>query len=197
MGGISELNSIRVLQLTSIRDECPLFPSRIKKGCCFFTERDRINSKLVCAVPKLNLIQKGTGGQSHHLPCPIRQIIAKIVCTLSPQELKLETLTIQNTKGFCCLIVGIVLLGRHCPSLEEDDSWQVEATDQRGLDVLDEICVDSNPLTPTTGAHRHIMMHHTWIKNRSCTLQFGHFPAVTLLHNLPEKYWKYIHFCYK
>lgn len=47
----------------------------------FFPERERINSKLVYAVPKLNLIQKGTGGQSHHLPCLIRQIIAKIVST--------------------------------------------------------------------------------------------------------------------
>lgn len=140
-----------VLQLSSIRDECRLFPSQIKPserqstttkqgsnllflvhsvelwtnrlGCLpFFSEGDRINSKLVYAVPKINLIQKGSGGQSHHLPCPLRQIIAKIVSTLCTQELKLETLTIQYTRGFCCVVSRIVLLSRHCPSAEEDGS---------------------------------------------------------------------------
>lgn len=70
-------------------------------GCLpFFSEEDRINSKLVYAVPKINLIQKGSRGQRHHLPCPLRQIIAKIVSTLCTQELKLETLTIQYTRAF-------------------------------------------------------------------------------------------------
>lgn len=96
-------------------------------GCLpFFSEWDRINSKLVYAVPKINLIQKGSRGQSHHLPCPLRQIIAKIVSTLCTQELKLETLTIQYTKGFCCLVPRTVLLSA---SVEEDGSWQVEATE--------------------------------------------------------------------
>lgn len=117
-------------------------------GCLpFFSEGDRINSKLVYAVPKINLIQKGSGGQRHHLPCPLRQIIAKIVSTLCTQKLKLETLTIQYSKGFCCLVPRTVLLSRHCPSAEEDDSWQVEASPswQCGLDVLEGICVKGNP----------------------------------------------------
>lgn len=148
-----------VLQRNSIRDECPIFSSQIKPSERIFSERDRINSKLVYAVPKMNLIQRGTGRQSHHLPCPIRQIIAKIVNTLNTQELKLETLMIQYTKGFCCL--RIVLLSCHCTSPEEDDSSQVNATKQCDLDVLDEICVKSNPLTPTTVTHVDNMMHHT------------------------------------
>lgn len=94
----------------------------------FFCEGDRINSKLVYAVPKINLIQKGSGGQRHHLPCPLRQIIAKIVSTLCTQELKLEMLTIQYSKGFCCPFPRIVLLSRHGPSAEENNSWQVEAS---------------------------------------------------------------------
>ena len=102
----------------------------------FFCEGDRINSKLVYAVPKINLIQKGSGGQRHHLPCPLRQIIAKIVSTLCTQELKLETLTIQYSKGFCCPFPRIVLLSHHGPSAEEDNSWQVETSPWRphGLD---------------------------------------------------------------
>lgn len=79
-----------------------------------------INSKLIYAVPKINLIQKGSRGQRHHLPCPLRQIIAKILSTLCTQELKLET--IQYTKGFCCLVPRIVRLSRYSPSAEEDDS---------------------------------------------------------------------------
>ncbi len=140
-----------VLQLSSIRDTCPVFPLQIKPherqirgtkqrsnslslvhcaqlwtdrlGCLpFFSRGDRINSKLVYAVLKINLIQKGSGGQRHHLPCPLRQIIAKIVSTLCTQELKLWTLTIRYSKGFCCLVLRIVLLSRHRSSADEDDS---------------------------------------------------------------------------
>lgn len=104
-----------VLQLISIRDECPPLSithetsrktqqvgktNSLSRTRCwilnqqswmppiFFSEGDRINSELVYAVPKINLIQKGSRGQSHHLPCPLRQIIAKIVSTLCIQETK-------------------------------------------------------------------------------------------------------------
>ena len=61
-----------------------------------------MNSELVYyAVPKINLIQKRTRGQSHHLRCPLRQIIAKIVSTLYARKLKQGTLTIQYSRGFC------------------------------------------------------------------------------------------------
>lgn len=130
-----------VPQLTSIRDECPLIPSQIKPsqtqsrtpkqrsnslsfshraelwtdrlGCLSFSEGAKINSKLVYAVPKINLIQKGNREQSHHLPCPLRQIIARIVSTQCTQEVKLDMLTIQYSKRFCSFALRIVLPCQH------------------------------------------------------------------------------------
>ena len=151
-------------------------------GCLpfFVSKGDRINSKLVYAVLKINLIQKGSGGQRHHLPCSLRQIIAKIVSTLCTQELKLEMLTIQYTKGFCCLVPRTVLPSRHCPSAEEDDSWQVEASPhwQCGPDVLQEICVKGlrydTSRCPKWG-HYQKQGYGTRRLTGWCRLQFGCF----------------------
>lgn len=173
-------------------------------GCLpFFSEGDRINSKLVYAVPKINLIQKGSGGQRHHLPCPLRQIIAKIVSTLCTQELKLETLTIQYTKGFCCLVLRTVLLSRHCPSAEEDDSWQVEASPRWQRGPGGALCQGWSlyVMTPASVPHGDTSFCTTHESKAEeygirrlrgwCSLQLGHYASMTLLQNLAGKYIKY------
>lgn len=94
-------------------------------------EGDRINSKLVYAgqgKKKINLIQKWSGGQRHHLACLFRQIIAEMVSTLCTQERTLQNLTIQYTKGFCSLLQRAELQRRRCRSGQEDDSRQVKAS---------------------------------------------------------------------
>lgn len=149
-----------VPQLTSISNECPphsisnktfrntkrstktkikftLLPPKSWESCgptaSVALRGHRINSKLIYAVPKINLIQKGNRGQSHHLLCPLRQIIAKIVGTW---ELKRWMQTIRYTDGLLqpsskksaaeptCSISGrgwLLTDGRHGSSSAPDD----------------------------------------------------------------------------
>lgn len=54
------------------------------KLSCRMTGLDAVPCKLVYAVLKIDLIQKQSGAQRHHLLCFLRQIITNIVSTMHP-----------------------------------------------------------------------------------------------------------------
>lgn len=58
------------------------FSPLLYKLSCRVTDLDTLPCKLVYAVLKIDLIQKQSGAQRHHLLCFLRHVITNTVCTM-------------------------------------------------------------------------------------------------------------------
>lgn len=66
----------------SCKIQTKFFPLVCTNLSCRMTDLDAVLCKLVYAVLKIDLIQKQSGAQIHHLLCFLRQIIPNIVSTM-------------------------------------------------------------------------------------------------------------------